>query len=68
VLLSGTVVADSARRELLIVDLATPNYQALLDDLTSHSDPGRQIETVIIGPDDDGVSLFLVNIGKLIPA
>jgi uncharacterized repeat protein (TIGR01451 family) len=53
VLLSGTVVADSARRELVIVDSATPDYEALLDDLTSHSDPGRQIETVIIGSDGE---------------
>ncbi|MCL4205900.1 MAG: DUF4347 domain-containing protein, partial [Pirellulaceae bacterium] len=53
----GQVTADQAqlRRELVIVDAATPNYHQLLQDAIQNPDGTRQIEVLLIESEVDGV-------------
>ena len=44
------------RRELVIVDAATPNYHQLLQDVIQNPDGTRQIEALLIEPGVDGVA------------
>ena len=43
------------RHEVVFVDTRTPDYQQLIDDLTSSNDPTRQFEVVTLDPDEDGI-------------
>ena len=43
------------RRELVIVDTTTPNYEQLVRDATRNTDGARQIEVSLIEPDANGV-------------
>lgn len=53
---SVALPAQQARRELVIVDAATPDYQQLLDDLTSGAIAGRQFEALVIDSSIDGIN------------
>ncbi len=43
------------RRELVIIDASTPDYQQLVDDLLQSDDEGREIEVVVLDADQNGV-------------
>ncbi|MCO6457238.1 MAG: carboxypeptidase regulatory-like domain-containing protein, partial [Pirellulaceae bacterium] len=50
--------SSSVRRELVIIDSATPDYERLLGDILNNGRPGRQIEALLIDSDRDGVRLI----------
>jgi len=52
---SGVPSAAEPRRELIIIDPATPDFQILVTDLINNADDGRQFEIAILDADTDGV-------------
>jgi len=59
-----TDAAEFQRRELVIVDASTPNYQQLIDDLVSSADDGRQFEVAILEAGTDGVAQISLLLGR----
>jgi hypothetical protein len=51
----GGPVETVARRELVVIDTATPDYQALLEDIQAGTED-RQFEVVLIRQDEDGIA------------
>jgi hypothetical protein len=48
--------AHEGRRELVIIDAATPDYERLVDDLLGAPDDGRRVDVVILDAGRDGVA------------
>ena len=47
--------AQQTRHEIAFVDTATPDYQALVEDLKSQSSQGRQIDVVLLDNRTNGI-------------
>ncbi|MEO8629176.1 MAG: DUF4347 domain-containing protein, partial [Betaproteobacteria bacterium] len=50
------VAAEHARREIVFVDTAAPEYQALVDDVRSQSTLQRQLDVVVLDSSRDGIA------------
>ena len=46
---------QARRQEIVFIDTATPDYQALADDIRAHADADRQVEVVLLDRDADGI-------------
>src|SRR5688572_21820283 len=47
---------DAARREIVFVDTSTQNYEQLVADIRGRSEPGTEMEVVLLDPGRDGVA------------
>ena len=47
---------DTTRHEIVFVDTSTQNYQQLVADISSQSEPGTQREVVLLDPGRDGIA------------
>ncbi len=51
-----SVAAEHARREIVFVDAAAPDYQGLVDDVRSQSTLQRQLDVVVLDSTRDGIA------------
>jgi hypothetical protein len=47
---------QARQHEVVFVDIATPDYQALIDDIRSHSSAEHQVEVILLDRSADGIS------------
>ena len=61
---TAVTVEQYSRRELVLVDTDTPDYQALVDDLLSNSREEHLIEIVVLDNNSDGISQVTDTLSK----
>jgi len=61
---TAVTVEQYGRRELVLVDTDTPDYQALVDDLLSNSREEHLIEVVLLDNNSDGISQVTDTLSK----